>query len=1097
MVHPGGIAELMEVPVSIVVNTYNRAKSIRLTLESFTQLDYPNFEVIVVNGPSQDETTTVLEGFAGRIKVGCCPATNLSESRNIGVAMAAGKIVAFIDDDAYPDPAWLDRLVEGYDSDEVAAVGGPVYDHTGAALQARYTYGTRLGDARVGFEDVNPTDFLNSPWTAEFVNTLGTNSSFRRDRLLEIGGFDEELEYYLDENSVCWRLVEHGYVVKALADGFVYHKFLPSDVRGANRAARNRFQVLKSKCYFALKHGLGVHSFYDLCQNLIEFVQKNRSDYRWCVDHGLLAEDDYKQFEADVHTAFDLALNRFRSAADRTRPPEWFALGQEPFLPFPTRRLREDKLHICLLSQGYPPGPVNGIARVIHTLATGLAAEGHLVRVLTRGEGHDRVDLEEGVWVHRVVPREHPAPPFAAPLNLWSYSATLLDELRRIAAHRAVDIVEAPNWDSEGLAVLHDGGFTLVVGLYTPLSTLRQVDPNMVADNPHIEVMLDLERQCYRRAHAFRAAEVEIVERIEADYGVELNRERVGFIPHGLPDFTEGVVPERREGVNVLFLGRLEKRKGIDTLLACVPELVTNFPRLVFTIVGDDTLVGDDGITFREAFERCGYGDFVSERVTFTGQVDDDRRQRLYTGCDIFVAPSRSESFGLILVEAMMFGKPVIAGDNAGMRGIVEHGKNGYLVPPGDEAALKRAIASLASDPDRRASFGTRSRELFEARFSARRMVTETNRFYDRLVHRKTTNQHVPEGGRSLAAEAQEVDIWSGELPWPLHALTFAPPYAPSFALAIRQDPSDYERWIVNAGALHDAAILTLRLLRDQGLLIDVGANIGVVSAPVAAAGHAVLAVEMVPQNALQFITTWRLNDFHNVLCVPCAASDHDGLLRFQGQGEGAYVSAAPDAHPTLALKIDTIFKLYGRHLIPSRSPIIVLKIDVEGHEALVLRGATSLLQDLRCLVIFESVEIEGTANANPKAAKRTLLENGYRLFLIRGNVLIPQDDKTIQYGHVVDYLAVPAETLSTLSDVLADWQVRDLSTSEKLVWVKEMCEWPFIYHRRHAIAVLRRFHEDGVATVEQLEPLVNRLAGDEDAAVASAARSLLARFEA
>lgn len=80
---------------------------------------------------------------------------------------------------------------------------------------------------------------------------------------------------------------------------------------------------------------------------------------------------------------------------------------------------------------------------------------------------------------------------------------------------------------------------------------------------------------------------------------------------------------------------------------------------------------------------------------------------------------------------------------------------------------------------------------------------------------------------------------------------------------------------------------------------------------------------------------------------------------------------------------------------------------------------------------------------------------------------------------------------------MLADWQVRDLSAPEKLTWLKEMCECPFIYHRRHAIAVLRRFHEDEVAMVEQLEPLVNGLTSDEDAAVASAARSLLARFKA
>jgi glycosyltransferase involved in cell wall biosynthesis len=721
--------------VSIVVNTYNRCVSLRKTLESFCQLEYPSFEVVVVNGPSDDETGAVIADFADRIKLGDCANRNLSESRNIGVALAGGDIVAFIDDDAYPDPAWLDRLVEGYEDEEVAAVGGPVYDHTGASLQARYTFGTRLGDARVGLDEANPTPFLNSPWTEEFVNTLGTNSSFRRDRLIGVGGFDEEFEYYLDENSVCWRLVEQGWVVKALDDGYVYHKFLPSDVRGENRAAKNRYQVIKSKYFFALKHGLGSHSFYEVCENLVGFVHNHRNDVRWCVDNGLLTEDDFHQFEADVHHASDQALRAFSRGAARTRPAEWFAARERPFLPFVTKRRREEKLHVCFLSQGYPPGPVNGIARLIHSLATGLAAEGHLVRVLTAGHGHDRVDLEDGVWVHRVVPREHPGDDdLMVPARLWDYSASVRDELLRIHAHRPVDIVEAPNWDSEAIAVLRDGRFCTVIGLYTPMSTVADIDARLAAGAP-VAAMLDAERFCYREAQGFRAAELGVVERIESDYGVEIPRSRIGLIPHGMPDATTGVEPDRIDGaVNVLFVGRLEKRKGIDVLLGCIPSLLSDFPDVVFTIVGDDTVLGDDGAPFRTTFETAEADRSDLGRVRFMGVVDDARRQALYAGCDVFVAPSRSESFGLILLEAMMFGKPVVAGDNAGMRSIVEDGGNGFLVPPGDVEGLGQAIEELVSSPEIRARFGERSRQLFEARFSASQMVARTETAYRELL---------------------------------------------------------------------------------------------------------------------------------------------------------------------------------------------------------------------------------------------------------------------------------------------------------------------------------------------------------------------------
>ncbi|MEZ5417967.1 MAG: glycosyltransferase family 2 protein [Vicinamibacterales bacterium] len=94
---------------SIVVNTFNRARALERLLPSLERLDTA-CEVVVVNGPSTDDTEEVLARFAGRIKVARCPEPNLSRSRNIGIAAAAGDVVVFIDDDALPaDTAWLTR----------------------------------------------------------------------------------------------------------------------------------------------------------------------------------------------------------------------------------------------------------------------------------------------------------------------------------------------------------------------------------------------------------------------------------------------------------------------------------------------------------------------------------------------------------------------------------------------------------------------------------------------------------------------------------------------------------------------------------------------------------------------------------------------------------------------------------------------------------------------------------------------------------------------------------------------------------------------------------------------------------------------------
>jgi glycogen synthase len=111
-------------PVSVVINTYNRAASLHNTLQAMLRQNYPNFETIVVNGPSADQTLDALKSHSSEIRAGSCSERNLSISRNVGTEMAQGDFVAFIDDDAVPDEDWLIDAIAAFDADEVAGVGG-------------------------------------------------------------------------------------------------------------------------------------------------------------------------------------------------------------------------------------------------------------------------------------------------------------------------------------------------------------------------------------------------------------------------------------------------------------------------------------------------------------------------------------------------------------------------------------------------------------------------------------------------------------------------------------------------------------------------------------------------------------------------------------------------------------------------------------------------------------------------------------------------------------------------------------------------------------------------------------------------------------
>ncbi len=100
--------------ISVIISTYNRAPYLKQALGALQYQTYDDFEVVVVNGPSTDDTDQVLSEFEGAIKRCDCASRNISASRNIGIKAAQGEIVAFLDDDAVPDQFWLANIASSF-----------------------------------------------------------------------------------------------------------------------------------------------------------------------------------------------------------------------------------------------------------------------------------------------------------------------------------------------------------------------------------------------------------------------------------------------------------------------------------------------------------------------------------------------------------------------------------------------------------------------------------------------------------------------------------------------------------------------------------------------------------------------------------------------------------------------------------------------------------------------------------------------------------------------------------------------------------------------------------------------------------------------
>lgn len=205
------------------------------------------------------------------------------------------------------------------------------------------------------------------------------------------------------------------------------------------------------------------------------------------------------------------------------------------------------------------------------------------------------------------------------------------------------------------------------------------------------------------------------------DDGAALGARYNVVVPNGLPDM-RGRVPERTaapgEPLTVLFTGVLIPSKGVRVLLEGFAQAVARGAHLRLELMGK---WGDTG--FRKACEEFIRAQGLENRVRALGVLRDLDKFERFAACDIFCFPSHfeAESFGLVLVEAMMFAKPVISTRWRGIPSVVDDGANGFLVGTEDPAAVADRLVTLAGDTDLRRRMGLEGRRIFEQRFTLER----------------------------------------------------------------------------------------------------------------------------------------------------------------------------------------------------------------------------------------------------------------------------------------------------------------------------------------------------------------------------------------
>ena len=726
--------------VSIVICTYNRADLLDRCLDYLQYQTNPNFEVVVVNGPSDDTTEEVMARYADRIKVARNPLRNLSVSRNLGIEHASGDIIAFIDDDALPFDDWVATLLREFNGRPLtlAGLGGPVYYAGSLEYQAQDIGINQFAESNT---KITGPEVGRNGWERSL---LGTNTCFSAAAIRAVKGFDEQFDYFLDESELCFRMQKQRYLVSYCPDLYLRHEFAQSHNRGGKHKY-NWFTICKNTAYYVAAYS-GLQGK-KLEQYLAERMQDERiQPLDDAVASGELPKADRDKFVADIQRGVKQGLLDAQ-AWPRTRV---LATALQPWLNFVPQAadgaepLAHRPLHICIITKEFPPFVGSGgIGTLYYNLASELLLMGHRVTVMTPAD-KDLV-YQRGRFVLRYVRKRFICEDTlgtAGFINNLNWSTSALHAIAALHTTDPIDVIDSALWDSEALAtalVPRGERPPVVVRLVTPLPVAARLNGWNV---PEYEFSLycAAERNLIIQADAVVPISAAIAKTIETEHDLKRDarwvmshcgiaywpffESHLGYTELGEINGKKLALPEGAK--MVLFVGRLEGRKGITELLEAAADFLAADPSAHLVLAGRD--VDDCGGKAARSLPKA-----LLPRVHFLGHVDDPTRDKLLHAAHSLIFPSRYESFGLVPLEAFVHGVPVVAANAGAIPEVVADERCGLLFEAGDARDLARAVRRMLTEPGLRDRLSAGAHAQIRA-FSSRKSALRAVELYRGLV---------------------------------------------------------------------------------------------------------------------------------------------------------------------------------------------------------------------------------------------------------------------------------------------------------------------------------------------------------------------------
>lgn len=188
----------------------------------------------------------------------------------------------------------------------------------------------------------------------------------------------------------------------------------------------------------------------------------------------------------------------------------------------------------------------------------------------------------------------------------------------------------------------------------------------------------------------------------------------------------QSTIYKHNHGPSIVSVSFLIKRKGMDVNIRAIQKLRERYPDIEYTVIG----YGQEYNALRELTKSLG----LENHIRFVGQVEHEKVLRYINNCDVFSLPSWDEAFGVVYIEAMACGKPVIGCRGEGIEDFVEHGKTGILVKPRDVAGLTEALDYLLSHPEEASAIGKRARKVVFDKYTWAENAEKTMEIYKNVL---------------------------------------------------------------------------------------------------------------------------------------------------------------------------------------------------------------------------------------------------------------------------------------------------------------------------------------------------------------------------